>query len=367
LKVCFDARGAFLFKNTGIGVYTNQILKGINLDYTNDYLVLIPIAFFNNKVVLELRERKGFKIKFVEENVDINQILIEEKIDVFHIPDNGVSYTGQKVCKIIVTVHDLIPYVLPNYVSDEYLKKFMLNVPKAIYDADIILTVSECSKNDIKKFFKVDSKKIKVTYLASRYTNDIYLNEEESKIEFRKKLKGDYILYVGGFNKRKNVVSLLSAYKQVLKKLDNIKLILVGKYSLKRHEYLVKMINELEIADRVTIVTNATDQEMDLLYKHAKIFVYPSLYEGFGLPNIEAMSQGVPVITYDNSAISEVVCDAAVLCHNDKELEVEMLGMLMNENKRKKYIIRGKLQSERFSFKKTVEHTIKAYNDLDCN
>lgn len=208
----------------------------------------------------------------------------------------------------------MIPYVLPETVGKGYLKKFLRQMPNIINLADGIITVSNHSKNDILKFFPIDKEKIFVTPLAA---DDKYKPLEKDKCRYNIKTKyninNPFILYIGGFSPRKNVSSLIAAFSKIHKNLDrNYDLIIVGS-NKDDLDVLKNLSMDLNIKDNVKFTGFVEEEMLPVFYNACDIFIYPSLYEGFGLPPLESMSCGTPVITSNTSSIPEVVGDGGIL------------------------------------------------------
>ena len=169
MKLAFDARGINLYKGTGIGTYTENLLKNLLLiDKSNEYNLYWCgenyATFKKNNVKVQLVSKKYHR--FFEEYYFPTNIT-KNSIDLFHIPQNGVGLYEGLNCLKVVTIHDLIPYIMPETVGKGYLLKFLKEMPKIIASADAIITVSNCSKKDILKFFPVDPNKIFVTPLSA--------------------------------------------------------------------------------------------------------------------------------------------------------------------------------------------------------
>src|SRR3712207_4797665 len=204
MKIGIDGRAANWYRGTGIGTYTYQLINHINkLDSTTDYTIFMPykcankINFNTNFTINEITEKCSDN--FWDE-VNIPNILKGKNIDLYHVPQNGIGLPVEKNCSFIITLHDVIPYKMPETVSPRYLKLFNETLPKLVSLCDGIITVSNYSKKDIMDAFKIPEDKIFVTYLSSE---DIYkpLDKKLSKkiIEKEYSITGEYILYVGGF------------------------------------------------------------------------------------------------------------------------------------------------------------------------
>lgn len=372
MKIGFDARAINLYNGTGIGTYTQNILKHIlNLDKKNSYHIYWWGENYNNflkdnsKVILTSKKRKSF---YEEYYFPVN--LNKEGVDLYHVPQNGMGLSKNTSCKKIITVHDLIPYTMPETVGRGYLKKFLKNMPQLIYDADAIITVSEYSKKDILKFFPMDEKKIFVTPLAA---DEKYkpLNKDMCNYILNHYYNIDYpfILYIGGFSPRKNIKSLLISFSKIYKNLDeNYKLVIVGS-NKNGTKILLDMAKDLNIESKIVFTGFVPEEHLPVLYNSCETFVYPSLYEGFGLPPLEAMCCGTPVITSNVTSIPEVVGDGGLLINpNDidelsNSLERTLLDIPFKLNLKKKALEKSHI----YSWENTAKSTLKVYNSILCD
>lgn len=368
MNIAIDGRASRWYRGTGIGTYTYQLLNSINeIDFFNNYLIFTPENNYFTKPF-----RSNFTINFCQENlkdnfweeVRIPNILDSNKIDLYHIPQNGVGLSQNINCKSVITLHDIIPLRMPQTCSDRYLKIFNEDIPKIINKCDGIITVSEFSKQDIAKEFSYPLNKIFVTYLAAE---DIYmpLNKIDCRNYIKEKygVSEDFILYVGGFSPRKNILGLIDAYSLLIKKYKKpIFLVVCGKHGISYDNYKSRT-EQLGISDKVIFPGFIPMNEMPIFYNAAKVFVYPSFYEGFGLPPIEAMACGTPVISSTETSIPEIVGDASLLVNpaNVDDLCKNILSILEDELLSLTLINKGLIHSSKFNWKKTAYDTIDAY------
>jgi glycosyltransferase involved in cell wall biosynthesis len=223
-------------------------------------------------------------------------------------------------CKRYISyIHDLIPYKFPDqYNLNKGFRRRAVKVllRRLALKSEIIFTNSENSKNDVASIFEIDPEKIHVTYEAVDYDH-FYRRpgEEIESIKRKFKLPGRYLLYVGGIDPRKNMKTLLKAFEKAQVHNDQISLVIAGGIENQR-EYpeFCNLIRELSISEKVILTGFVEDSHLPALYSGASAFILPSLYEGFGIPILEAFACGIPVITARNSSIPEVAGDAAVYC-----------------------------------------------------
>ena len=368
MNISVDARGANLYKGSGIGTYIENLLKEIiNLDDINKYTIFWSGENYSNfkksntSIHLTSKKHGNFYESFYYSSYTNNN-----NIDLHHIPQNGIGLNSNYQCPCVVTIHDLIPYLMPETVGKGYLERFLKDMPNIINQTKTILTVSEYSKQDVLKFFpKFPSDRIFVTPLAAN-KNYIPLNRTfcSDYLKYKFQIEGPYILYFGGFSKRKNVKELVLAFDKISSSLKkDYKLLLCG--SLRDEGLKLKeMCSQLSTSDKIIFPGFIEDKDVPIFYNSADLFAYPSLYEGFGLPPLEAMSCKTAVITSNLTSIPEVTSDNAILINpfDKDQLASEMLSILNCESKLNEYEERGYTQSLNFTWEKTAELTIKAYD-----
>lgn len=366
-----DGRAAKWYRGTGIGTYTYELINSLNkIDKINKYYLFMPEK---NKGNINLN--KNFNIvntfqntvsNFWEEINSANDIY-NTNMNLYHIPQNGIGIPLRKKCPFIITLHDIIPYRMPETVSSKYLKIFTEEMPKIISSCDGIITVSDFSKKDIIKSFNFPEDKIFVTHLASE---NIYmpLSKRICKyfIEKNYSIHGNFILYVGSFSPRKNITGLIESFSKFISKTKkDIKLVIAGKQGISYDNYKKRSI-ELKVESNVIFPGFIPIEHMPYLYNAADLFVYPSFYEGFGLPLLEAMSCGVPVITSDATSIPEVVEDAAVKInpYDIDDMSNAIYEVYTNPDLRKNLISKGLLRAMNFSWDETARKTLDSYKQI---
>ncbi|HCW04044.1 MAG TPA: glycosyltransferase family 1 protein [Clostridium sp.] len=371
MKIGIDGRAAKWYRGTGIGNYTYQVINSLNqLDTCNNYLLFMP-----DKCRNDINFNKNFNVRNIGENsgngfwneVNIPNILHYNEVELYHVPQNGIGLPMDKPCKMVITLHDIIPYKMPETVGPSYLKIFLEQIPKIVPQCDGIITVSNFSKEDIMREFDYPGEKIFVTHLAPE---DIYKPKDKrfSKGLINKLygIENDYILYIGGFSPRKNIIGLIEAFsKLVLKHKKDIKLVIAGKKGLSYERYRNRA-ESLGILDKVLFPGFIPIEHLPFLYSAAELFVYPSFYEGFGLPPVEAMACGTPVIASNTTSIPEIVGNNALLINpwDTEELFQAMLKTLEDSSLRESLITKGFIRSSELSWDKTALHTLKAYNKI---
>lgn len=370
MLISIDIRGAKLYAGTGIGTYTHELLKNIlKLDKKNQYLFFWPgegYDQFQSHANIDVH-LVGTKNKTFWTYDYIPHLVKKSSAQLFHIPQNGLGLPKEKFCRYVVTVHDLIPFILPETVGYSYRERFIEEMPSIVENADAIITVSEYSKKDIIEYFGIPENKVVVTHLAA---DEIYhpINHVEAK-QFIKTSYGidqEFILYLGGFSARKNVLGLIQAYAQSIKSLNNTYALVIVGAPKDSHGEIISTIERLGLTDRVIFTGFAPYSHLPYFYNAASLFIYPSLYEGFGLPPLEAMACGCPTITSNITSIPEVVDDAAILInpYDVGELSQSIIHVLEDKKLSMDLIIKGLKRASQFSWENTAKNTLKVYESL---
>lgn len=249
----------------------------------------------------------------------------------------------------VVTIHDVSPLDHPEWYRKNYANWYKFILPNLVKRVEKVITVSYFSKERILSHAKVNEDKIEVIYLG---VNDSFYKKNYSCVNYKN--NSSYVLTVGSLSPRKNLETLFKAWKIVHKKNKDVKLVVVG---ITRKVFRERGYDS--IPEGVIFKGFVNDSELKMLYANAQLFVFPSLYEGFGLPLLEAMAAGIPVVASDCTAIPEVVGDAGLLVNpkNHFLLAEAMITLLENETLRKQLISKGYERVSIFSWDKTAQFT----------
>lgn len=299
---------------------------------------------------------------------------LSNNIDLVHYPYFEPFFRTLPIIKkrkTVVTVHDLTPLVFKEYFSVGVRGEIKWQIQKlALKSADAIITDSICSKNDIIKHTGIDSSKIYVVYLAA---SDIFRKMEKSSILGsileKYNLPEKFVLYVGDVTWNKNLPRLISAIKKI-----NLTLVMVGSALVQNdfdrtnlwNQDLLKVQKMVENDKRIIRLGFVPTDDLVSIYNLATVFAMPSLYEGFGLPVLEAMACGCPVVTSKNGSIPEVARDAAyyVDAYDINQIANGIGEVYFNQKLQKELYQRGLKQKKKFSWRKTAEETVKVYKSV---
>jgi len=274
----------------------------------------------------------------------------------------------------VVTVHDLIPMLLPAYRGSTLVRLYTLLVAIAAKRADMVLTDSQASKWDIVHLLDIPSERVRVIYLAA---DDIYqpVRDEHRLAAVRRKygLPESYLLYLGGFDQRKNVPTLLKAFAQLAKDSrsgdSRVSLVVAGRLPEKGSDFFPDprpIVQELGIGEQVVFTGWVPEEDKPALYSGARALVFPSLYEGFGLPPLEALACGTPVIAFKRGSLPEIVGEGGLLVEpGDMEgLTEAMEKLLADDDLQTDLRQKGLAHAAKFSWEKTARETMAVYREV---
>lgn len=279
-------------------------------------------------------------------------------VDVFHSSDWTQPKVKSQETKKITTVHDIIPFLFKTSVHPKIVSTHKRRLELVKKEIDLILADSKTTKEDLVKFQDIAEEKIKVVYLAPSEEFKSIDAEQIKEILDKYKIKKPYILSVATQEPRKNIQKLLDAFEQIQKRRPELYLVLTGKYGWGPG---------LRSSPNVIWTDYVKDGDLIALYSGCRVFVYPSLYEGFGLPILEAMACGAPVVTSNNSSMAEIAKGAAILIdprsHTQLVRAIEMVLDLNMENYQK--MVSASIERARqYTWKKTAQETLDGYKQL---
>lgn len=349
----------------GMGIYVKEMVEFFSLlDKKNSYYL-----FTNSEIKCDLNIGCNFHVIKKEVNphivwlqLTVPKLIREYKIDVFWQPDHilppripGVDY--------YVTIHDLSGYKLHNVALKKVEIVFKLFMKRTCQDAKKIITISQYSKKDIIETLSVDPNKIEVVYNGdSPYRGtDLTTKETIEKCFHKFNVECPYFLFVGTINPRKNVITIINAFNK-FRKNNFAQLVIVGEYGW-NSQNVMDAVKDSKYKDDIKITGYVSELEKEIFYRNAKCLVFPSILEGFGLPLVEAMSVGLPVIISNMTSLPEVGGDAAIYLNNylnSTELANLMCRIIqMNENEYDEICNKSIDQSKKFSRKECAVDTLK--------
>jgi len=273
-------------------------------------------------------------------------------------------------CKQVVTVHDVVFKRYPDFFSPRDRILFSTLLPLTLHAVDAVITVSSHARDEILTFYPHLQGKVHVTLEAAssklfKPINDVRAFE---RMQSEYEIDANFILAVGNLQPRKNLSRLIEAFSRIRENGNPLQLVIVGKSQWQSSD-IYTLVKKLDLDDKVVFTGYVPDEDLAVLYNMAAVFVYPSLYEGFGLPVLEAMNCGTPVITSNCSSLPEVAGDAAILVdpYSTDAISAAMEKVL-NDNKLERDLsVIGKDWSGKFSWAKTAESTMDIYQKIINN
>lgn len=374
MRIGFDAKR--LYNNfTGLGNYSRTLVEHLHRYFPEDDYFLYTPKIKHDITTTPFLNQPDYHtvchygiLKSLWRSSFIKKDLKRDRIDIYHglsheIPLN-IAGTG---FRSVVTIHDIMYLAFPNMYTavDRAIYKYKFRY--ACQHADKIIAISECTKNDIIKYLGTPEEKIKVIYQAIQPTFYQQQSRENAQNIVKKyNLPTEYLLYVGAINSRKNLLGIVKALT-LLPKNNTIPLVIVGNGHRYKDEVL-RYAAQAHLSDRLILINNLHDPvELQAFYQQASIFVYPSFYEGFGLPVTEALLSKVPVITSDCSSLPEAGGPASCYIRPDRPEEIAeaITTILSNDTKRSAMIEQGyAFAREKFNVKSLTEQVHQLYQQI---
>lgn len=380
MKIAFEGQALISNSKTGVGWYSYNLIKNIlSIDLVNSYEINV-FDFLNTKnstaqISSLMRENKHLELKkclFFHYGVlaryqGIYNIIpynyfLNSYADIYHF--FGFIIPKKIKGKVINTVHDMTYIRYPETMSKTNYNIHHKNLKRSCRDADVILTVSQNSRNEIAEFMNVPLDKIEIAYPAVDKAI-FHPNKNYNLIKEKYHIHNDYILYFGTLEPRKNITSIIKAFKIISEKNKDINLVLAGKKGW-MYDEIFQLVKGLHLEDRVIFTGYVPEEDAPVLYSCAVIFVFPSLYEGFGIPPLEAMACGTPVIVSNVASLPEVVGDAGILVnpYDIENIAHEMDTLINDSELRKQCSEKGLEQAKKFSWEDSAKKVIGIYNIL---
>jgi glycosyltransferase involved in cell wall biosynthesis len=366
VRIGIDARKLHDF---GIGTYIRNLLRHLaRLDRETDYVVLARPADCaalaalgdNFRAVPETAPSYS-----VAEQIRVPLALRRERVTLFHAPHYVLP--PLVTCRAVVTIHDCIHLMFPQYLPSRLAYTYAkTSIELAARRATRVMTVSESSKRDILRFVNVPADKIDVIYNAYDERFGIEPCEEDVvRVRERYQLHDEFVLYAGNVKPHKNLERLIDAFNLVRRRgLEHLKLVLIGD-EISKYAALRRAVHSHQLHKYVRFLGYVPEETLAVMYRLAGVFVFPSLYEGFGLPPLEAMASGTPVVTSNVSSLPEVAGDAAVLVdpYRPEAIADGIERVLCDESLRRELRAKGLARARQFSWEASVRRVREIYEE----
>jgi len=359
----------------GAGNYIIQLIRALVAENFNDQLVIF--AQEKGLELIDLPSDSSIDWQIVQDSSPGSRLIWEQtvlpslarktRIDLLH----SLHYTKplRLTCASVVTFHDMTYYLYPQLHTRTRRLVFPTAIRISARQSDAIITVSESTRLDAIRLLSIAPEKIITTQLgvdsSFRVINDIEVTQQ---VAAKYNLPEKFLLYLGTIEPRKNLPVLIRSYKILVDGGTAHKLVLVGKFGWMYQEVL-DLVKELNLQDLVSFTGYVPQEDLPLVYNLASLFVYPTVYEGFGLPALEAMACGVPVITSQIASLPEIVGDAGLLIPVDDVAALHSaMSLVLEDNQLREKLIRdGLKRSKKFSWERTAQLTQQVYENVLSN
>jgi glycosyltransferase involved in cell wall biosynthesis len=367
-----DGNEANVEKRVGIGEYAYELLRQFaerreeNIDF-RIYLKTDPLPHMPR-----VHDRFTYRIispgkLWTQWRLPLDLYIHKPRVNVFFTPSHYAPRFSPM--PTVISVMDLSYMFFPELFNKSDLYQLKNWTSYSVKKAKKVLTISNSSKNDIIKEYNIASGKVVVTYPGVReadsLTPQIY---SMNQIKNTHNISGNYILFVGTLQPRKNIIKLMEAFSHVAsseKSPKDLQLVIIGKKGW-LYEEILNAPEKYDITDKVVFLDSITNEDLPLFYKNALCMVLPSLYEGFGLPVLEAMKYDCPVIASSVSSLPEAGGEACLYINPEDtaDMSEKITSLITNENLRKELIEKGRAQVKKFSWQKTAKDTLEILKEV---
>ncbi|EKE20919.1 MAG: glycosyl transferase group 1 [uncultured bacterium] len=383
MKIGIDIRCLSEGRRTGVEEYSINLLDKIFKEGTKHEYVLFLNSWKKPGIDLDwIKKYKNVEIKmFHFPNKILNLFLwylnwpkidkLLGGVDIFFMPNlNFIALSSES--KLILTIHDLsFEYFPESFSFKRRLWHVFINPKKLIKKASKVLAISDSTRDDLAVFYKIDPKKIEVIYngISDEFTKIDRNNPKLLEVKNRYKLPFNFVLFLGTFEPRKNIIGIVQAYEilrdEKNKTLDRYKLVIAGSNGWKSKEIQKSIINSKYSQD-IRWIKFIENEDKVYVYNLASLFVYPSFFEGFGIPPLEAMKCGVPVVAADNSSLVETVGEGGVMVDANRPDEIALASreFLLNKDFAESFSMDRFKQVQKFSWTKSAKKFLEVIEEM---
>jgi len=373
MRIGIDARSLEEERGTGVARYLRNLLREFaRIAPDNRYVLyfkervadddlLNQACFLKEQVKMSFLPRK----KVLWEQAFLPKAIARSGVEVLFSPSYLTPLFSP--AKSVVTIHDITYEVNPGWFHPKERLKMRTLARLAARRANRIIAVSQTTKNDLIQRYKVVPEKVSIVYEAS----DPKFRPIEDKnllkmVKEKYQLKDKFIFYLGSLFARRNIPRLLEAFQRVIDEFGEVQLLIVGEDRAYPSQDIPRLVSQLALNEKVIWFEYVSEDDLPLLYNAAELFVYPSSYEGFGLPVLEAMASGRPVVTSNLSCLPEITGKAALLVDptNPEEMAEAMVKILKDEKLMERLSQEGLKRAESFSWRRTAEETLKVFEEV---
>jgi len=377
MKVAFSLHPLVHHYQRGIHFYIKYLLESMAKINEGDIFFLLYQSIEKKEVNIEKEEfiflpfKRSWEelpkgAKWLWEYISLPIEACRTSSQLLHIPDIGVPLASPM--KLVTTVHSIMSYIFPYYLPALRERiKYRLKL-LSLKRADRIIAISKSTKDDLINYLHIPPRKITVIpYGVEEKFKPIPKEKCKKWVEVKWGIKGDFILYVGALSPNKNIPRLLKAFSLLTGKgVKDYLLLIVASLNTPYYKEFLFETQKLGIDKKIRWLGTQSHQELVYLYNACTLFIFPSLYEGFGLPPLEAMACGAPVITSNTSSLPEVVGDAGILVDpkNPLEMQEAMRKILLSPSLREELSERAIKRAKEFSWLRTAKETLEVYRKV---
>jgi glycosyltransferase involved in cell wall biosynthesis len=379
MNIAIDTLAAKSYQH-GTGVYVfNLVNRLIKIGSEHNFLLFLTQQnadyFVNSKNTKRIFVTSNRLLRIPWENLALPFTLPKQGVSVFWGPTNFLPTI--KLCKYVATIHDMTALAFPEYLPTARRFHYRNSIINSCRFADRIITISEQLKKEIMQYLKVPDKKISVIYngLDELFTKQLKIEQNVIKpispqLKEKYSLPDSYIFTLSVLEPKKNVSNLVRAYAQLKTKYqkNNLPKLVIGgskEYGWRNREFF-QTVEESKLQDKVIFSGMIDHNDLPAIYQAASLFVLPSIHEGFGLPVIEAMACGTPVVTSNTSCLPEIAGNAAILAnpYEPKDIAQAIEQGLYNKDLRREMIQKGRINVLRFSWDIAAEKILKVFEEV---
>lgn len=351
MRIAIDTQST-IGQRTGIGQYTSMLLSELRQVAPEHEYQEINLGYLETM-------RTDRRIRW--QQIDVPAQARKHRADLLHIP--GFDAPLWHPCPTILTVHDIIGWLFPKNMPPVARFYWAYWLPFSIRFANVLIADSEATRKDLIHKLKIPADRIRVIHLGVEARFSPQNQEQIERCRNHYQLPQRFILYVGTLEPRKGIDTLIDAFARLANRCPDVDLVLAGKKGW-YWQPLFERIQKHSLQNRVHVTGYVADEDVPALYSAATVFAFPSRYEGFGLPPLEAMACGTPVVSSNSSSLPEVIGDAGILVAPDDEsaLAMNLEAVLSDRTLHGTLSAKGVLQASKFTWTKTAVETLKVYH-----
>ena len=357
---------------TGVGHYTFELARALSILSPGDHFELISPSGFSEAVAAEVESIPNLRLVHVRTNmitrrwwgIGLPGYIRRAGLHLFHGTNYEVPLLNRK--RTVVTVHDLSVFLHADKHETRIARRARRRLPVMLRSAGMVITATQAIRQEIAARFKTNAQRIAVTPYAPRQIFQPLPADECARARQRLGVDENFILYVGTIEPRKNLVTLVRAFAQILQQTSfRPQLVIAGGEGWMMDEFH-ELIGKTDLGDRIHFTGYVDDEDLVALYSSCRVFVYPSVYEGFGLPPMEAMACGAPVIAGDIPVLRETLADSALLVEplDANSLANAIVSVLGDENEQLRLSALSRRRAEQFSWSETARMTLEVYKQV---